>query len=301
VFQSVFQLVFQSKFFVFMGVFQCSSIFARARIKVKCMHHTNTVTDIHTSNFYRKFGRASASTGTLEHALINRFESADSGVPVSSNGNSGTGTPEHRTDVALFVSTSLQSWVTDQPHVFACDVQIGDTAYRRLDPEYYAWLRSRMSLAKLAAQAGRLSPEAFDELREKFNAVHGWAMAHFGEDALREAVRNLDARGYAPPVAESDKPVRPARVAEYIASDAVAMVDAIRDRAFSLGWTERSLYGTGGPAHTPFGKACDLASLLKTTDRIGEVTRQSIEIILPNGVRQRFYNPDVEQPWIRRA
>lgn len=30
VFQSVFQLVFQSMCFVFMGVFQCSSIFTRA-------------------------------------------------------------------------------------------------------------------------------------------------------------------------------------------------------------------------------------------------------------------------------
>ena len=27
----------------------------------------------------------------------------------------------------------------------------------------------------------------------------------------------------------------------------------------------------------------------------------SIEIILPNNIRQRFYNPNVEQPWIRRV
>jgi hypothetical protein len=202
---------------------------------------------------------------------------------------------------ALFVSTSLDTWTTGQPEIFTRDVQIDDAAYRRLDPEYYAWLRSRMNLAKLAAQAGRLGEEEFEELRGKFNAVHEWAMAHFGEDALRDAVRNLDARGYAPPVSESDKPVRPARVAEHIASDAVAMVDAIRDQALSLGWTRESLYGTGGPARAPFGKACGLAGLLHAGDRIGEVTRQSIEIILSNGVRQRFYNPDVEQPWIRRA
>jgi hypothetical protein len=201
----------------------------------------------------------------------------------------------------LFVSTSLDSWTTGQPEIFARDVQINDTAYRRLDPEYYAWLRSRMNLAKLAAGAGRLSPDAFEDLREKFNAVHNWAIAHFGEDTLREAVRNLDTRGYAPPVAEPDKSVRPARAAGHIASDAVAMVDAIRDRALSLGWTEQSLYGTGGVTRALFGKACGLANLLKTTDRIGEVTRQSIEIILTSGVRQRFYNPDVEQPWIRRV
>lgn len=200
---------------------------------------------------------------------------------------------------SLFVSTALDTWTTGQPEIFASDVQINDTAYRRLDPEYYAWLRSRMNLAKLAAGAGRLSPDAFEELREKFNAVHNWAIAHFGENTLREAIRNLDTRGYAPPVAEPDKPVRPARAAEHIASDAVAMVDAIRDRALALGWTEQSLYGTSGATRALFGKACGLANLLKATDRIGEVTRQSIEIILANGVRQRFYNPDVEQPWIR--
>lgn len=202
---------------------------------------------------------------------------------------------------SLLVSTALDTWTTGQPEIFARDVQINDTAYRRLDPEYYAWLRSRMNLAKLAAGAGRLSPEAFDELREKFNTVHDWAVAHFGEDSLREAIRNLDASNYAPPVAEPDKPARPARAAEHIASDAVAMVDAIRDKALALGWTEQSLYGTNGATRALLGKACGLANLLKATDQIGEVTRQSIEIILANGVRQRFYNPDVDQPWVQRV
>lgn len=202
---------------------------------------------------------------------------------------------------ALFVSTSLDTWITSQPEIFARDVQIDDTAYRRLDPEYYAWLRSRMNLAKLAAGAGQITRDAFDDLREKFNALHEWAVARFGEDSLREAVRNLDTRTYAPPVAEPDQTMRPARAAERSAAETVSMVDAIRDQAISLGWTEESLYGADASSRALFGKACGLANLLKATDRIGEVTRQSIEIILANGVRQRFYNPDVEQPWIRRV
>jgi hypothetical protein len=148
---------------------------------------------------------------------------------------------------------------------------------------------------------GRLGPEAFAELREKFNAVHDWAVAHFGEDSLRDAVRNLDTRDYAPPAAEPDQPVRPARSTETFAAETAAMVDAIRDQAISLGWTAETLYGSGTSSRAPFGKTCGLVSLLRTTDRIGEVTRQSIEIILVNGVRQRFYNPDVEHPWIRRV
>jgi len=202
---------------------------------------------------------------------------------------------------SLFVSTSLDTWLADNPELFARDVQINDTAYRRLDPEYYAWLRSRMNLAKLAAGAGRLSPDAFEELRQKFNAVHEWAVEHFSEAALQDAIRNLDARIYAPPVAEDYRPVRAVRAAETFAAEAVAMVDQIRDQALALGWTMESLYGTGNATRALFGKACGLAGLLKPTHRIGEVTRQSIEIILPNGARQRFYNPDVEQPWIGRV
>jgi len=200
----------------------------------------------------------------------------------------------------LFVSTALDTWVVDNPEIFARDVQLNDTAYRRLDPEYYAWLRSRMNLAKLAASAGRLSPDAFEQLRQKFNAVHEWAVAHFGVDSLRNAIRNLDARNYTPPVAEKDRPVRPARATEQSTMEAVAMVDRIRDQALALGWTMESLYGTGSSTRALFGNACGLASLLKPAHRIGEVTRQSIEIILPSGARQRFYNPDVEQPWIQK-
>ncbi|HOK45263.1 MAG TPA: hypothetical protein PLK67_04995 [Bryobacteraceae bacterium] len=200
---------------------------------------------------------------------------------------------------SLFVSTNLDTWATDQPEIFTRDVQINDTAYRRLDPDYYAWLRSRMNLAKLAAGAGRLSQDAFDDLREKFNAVHKWAVAHFGEEALREAVRHLDTRSYAPPVAEPDQPVHLARVAENSAAEAVALVDAIRDRVLALGWSEESLYGckpaTGGSRE----RRCGLVSLLQASDRIGEVTSQSIEILRASGAQQRFYNLLADQPWIR--
>ena len=59
---------------------------------------------------------------------------------------------------------------------------------------------------------------------------------------------------------------------------------------------------------TPLARASSIRSAdsicyLKPGDRIGEVTLQSIEIIhpLPSEVRHRFYNPDVDQPWIRRV
>ena len=106
----------------------------------------------------------------------------------------------------LFVSTALDLWFTEQPAAFARDVQIDDIAYRRLDPEYYAWLRSRMMLAKKAATAGRLDLAAFGALRVRFNAVHEWAVEQLGEDQLLAAVRTLRAGDYIPPAPEDDGP-----------------------------------------------------------------------------------------------
>lgn len=198
---------------------------------------------------------------------------------------------------ALFVSTGLKSWSTDQPRAYARDVQINDTAYRRLDPEYYAWLRSKMNLAKMAAGAGQLGRDEFDELRPRFNAMHGWAIAHFGERALVDAIHNLDARVYPPPVAETDNPRRTRRTADVAMENVRGMVDAIAEKATSLGWKRESLYRTSRSA---FGFNCGLMYFLKPSDRIGEVTTPWIEILRLGSVRHRFYNPDVDQPWVIR-
>jgi hypothetical protein len=121
-------------------------------------------------------------------------------------------------------------------------------------------------------------------------------MEHLGEVALDAAVRSLDSRDYQPPVAEPwDTP--PAVGKDAPDAEAVAMVDAIQEQALSLGWKHDRLYAAGKPSSQNRG----LVSYLNPGDLIGEVTRESIEIILPNNVCQRFYNPDVDQPWIRRT
>ena len=102
----------------------------------------------------------------------------------------------------LFVSTSLTMWTTANPEQFARDFQINDTVYRRLDPEYYAWLRSRMAVAKKAATAGHLPPAAFEDLRVRFNAVHAWTVEHFSEAQLLAAVQTFRACDYKPTLPE---------------------------------------------------------------------------------------------------
>ncbi len=203
---------------------------------------------------------------------------------------------------AMYVSTSLEHWHTDQPHLFARDFQINDTAYRRLDPEYYAWLRSRMNLVKMAADADKLGREEFDELRHHFNTIHEWAMGHFGELPLAQAVRNLDAREYRAPTEESEARADSNRTGDAVGfgqSYAIALVDAIADKALALGWKRERLYD---PGKRVFDPRRGLVGYLKPGDRIGEVSAHSIEIIrsVPSEVRHHFYNPDLEQPWMKK-
>jgi len=210
-----------------------------------------------------------------------------------------------RSGSTLFVSTSLATWTTANPQQFARDFQLNDTVYRRLDPEYYAWLRSRMVVAKRAATCGHLSPAAFEDLRVRFNAVHEWAVEHYGDAPLLVVVRTFRSGNYKPPMAEDAVPRVPVpcarkSAADGISSDALALVDSISEQALSLGWMRHRLYAGGGSRI--FAPERGLVCFLKAGDRIGEVTIQSIEIIhpLPSEVRHRFYNPDVDQPWVKK-
>lgn len=78
--------------------------------------------------------------------------------------------------------------------------------------------------------------------------------------------------------------------------DAIAAVDTIAEKALTLGWKRERQYGTGPLFSPERGFIC----YLKPGDRLGEGTLQSIEIIGPPAteVRQHFWNPDVDQPWI---
>jgi hypothetical protein len=210
--------------------------------------------------------------------------------------------PAARPAASLFVSSTLLTWSTETPERFARNFQIDDTVYRRLDPEYYAWLRSRMVVAKKAAAARQIDAAAFEELRGRFNAVHEWAVGYFGEDRLLDAVHTLRA-DYSPPVPEDDHPrvsLPQVRRSDHVSSEATALVDAIAEKALASGWRRERLYD---PGKGTFDPRRGLVCFLKPGDRIGEVTAQSIEIVhpLPSEVRHRFYNPDVEQPWIRKV
>ena len=166
-----------------------------------------------------------------------------------------------------------------------------------------------MHAVKAAADAGRVSDEAFNESRQRFNGIQDRAIEAFGEPRLIHAVRTLDLEKYRPPLPEEfehTKPVEPPPASINRESESLArargLVDAIRDQALTLGWTMESLYFSEGYERRPLGARYGLVCYIGQEERLGEVCRQSIELIGPGPreTRMRLYNPDVEQPWIIR-
>ena len=163
-----------------------------------------------------------------------------------------------------------------------------------------------MHAVKGAAEAGRVPAEAFDELRRRFNWVQTRAIQAFGGTVLLDAIRAFDPERYRPPLPEPIEPVKalesPARqnLESARLARARGLVDGIRTQALAAGWTMDSLYFSDGYERRPIGPRYGLVCYIGAQERIGEVTRQSIELlgIPPVETRLRFYNPDVEQPWI---
>jgi hypothetical protein len=214
----------------------------------------------------------------------------------------------------MFVATDLESWETNRPEPDQDEI-CERCGYRRLDPPYYAWLRGMMVRARQAHARAQLSDAEYELLRTRFNAMHEWALARFGEEVLREAVARGVPGGYQPPTVwfpeDEAEPVAilqhlsPADgdwpFTESVTPETVANVDAIREQALALGWSEAALYQNRGHLSFPAGGEYGLVCFLHAGDQIGEISTQSIEIIRPSGSRLRYYNREAPQPWVRRA
>ena len=267
----------------------------------------------------------------------------------------------HDIDIAdvLFVATDLtvlSEWAS--PATLE-DFDNEGRIYRPLDPMYYAWLRTRMELAQAACSRGKLTSQAFDALRTRFNPLHDQAVALFGESSLLEAVRLMDPKSYAPPgrtrtepeehthaeIPEAEQPdsrcspeaggipgeavageEQPApqvsppprekpqdaasldgwskhafpdedperfRSNQRISKYALAQVDAVRDQATALGWTEAELYQTRGRFAFPCGGQYGLVCFIHRDQRVGKVTKNNIEIVYPDGHALRLYRKEV--------
>jgi hypothetical protein len=204
----------------------------------------------------------------------------------------------------LYVSTELDTWQTSTPEPDQDEI-CERCGYRRLDAEYYAWLRHRMTVAQQFQRSGRLSDDQYQTWRTRFNAIHTWAIARFGEDALVAAVQALDPKAYQPPrIQEWESTPRAEAAAvpphifpadgdwpftESVTAESLAQVDAIREQALALGWSEAALYQNRGLLRFPCGHDYGLVCHLHSGARVGETATQWIEVVSPRGARLRFY------------
>ena len=60
------------------------------------------------------------------------------------------------TATLYFASTSLDLRQTDRPDDYPKEITIEGICYRKIDPPYFAWLRSRMETAKRTFESSRL-------------------------------------------------------------------------------------------------------------------------------------------------
>jgi hypothetical protein len=200
----------------------------------------------------------------------------------------------------LYVATDVHTWEAQLPVSPDQDEICEECGYRRLTPEYYAWLRHRMEQAQRRHRCGQLAPEAYELLRTRFNTLHSWAVERFGEAVLMQALRDLHPGHYRPPRAtpldadptctEAEDPGPPGwRFFVLVGWQARAHVDAIRAQALALGWTHRELYQDCGRLRFPIGDDYGVICFLRAGDRINAVTAGFIEVTSARGVKARIY------------
>jgi len=214
-------------------------------------------------------------------------------------------------EIFPYVATDLNLIELDQSTATSVDVDHNGKTYRRLDPQYLAWLRSRMVAAQAAHRSSKLSTSAWENLRSKYNPILKHAIKKFGNRTLQNMFMEFDPKSYQPPrnMEKAKKlhkrtwiyPEGDWSYMEPVSYEALAKVNAIRDEAISKGWSETKLYQNRGRYRFPFGQDYGLICYVDGKKKIGAIAPQHIEIIHnPESSRQKvlkFYNPCVPQPW----
>ena len=228
----------------------------------------------------------------------------------------GSSTPEPD----LFVSTDLETAGFEWAVTSTSDVEYNGKIYHRLEPEYFAWLRSRMLAAQSVFKAGKLPETTWESLKSRFNPLQEYAIQKFGKESLQQAFCQLSPQDYQAPrliPKEPEKPSEPPKnnwtypeneawnCIQQVSAEALAKVDAIKEEAMSKKWSEARLYQNQGRFKFPCGQDYGLVCFVGDDQKIGAVTEQYIEIIhcpdTPRPSTLRFHNPDVSQPWLKKV
>jgi hypothetical protein len=213
---------------------------------------------------------------------------------------------------ATFVSTSMCVAQKGEDHADSEIIYIGSIAHYRLTPLFWAWLRHAFGNATRACETGKLGASTYSELLNRISRIYNLAIAQFGEADLKSAEQtftpakwkrhceslergaktretylngNIVSNSGHAPTGAYRYPADGTGAYHPVSKTALALVDAIRDKALALGWTMDQLYRNIGMAHRDWGLVCYIGS----EDRIGEITLQSIEIINRSGSPSSFF------------
>jgi len=225
--------------------------------------------------------------------------------------------PPEPSHSAVFVSTGLDIREIQAASYRTQDIEIEGALFRRLTPEYFAWLHSRMVTVQAAHKAGKLLGEGWNTLRQRFNALQELAIREFGKESLLEVLRSFSPKSYSPPVLRpipkrqsSDIPGKDwmypgdstLKFTYPVTAHALSRIDAIRDEAIVKKWSEARLYQNQGRYQFPYGGDYGVVCYVNGDYEIGEITERFIEIV--HGTNSchtkslKYYNPGVSQPWM---
>lgn len=240
-----------------------------------------------------------------------KLAGSDVGDPSSQPTPTGTnskrnGAPSPEQEKALYVATDLRCWEGECPadDEFSWeDVWRDGTTYRRLDPFYLAWIRSRVDRARVAAFHRDVDPSGLALVLEKYATVRAWGVDHFKAEHIKKAEEKLNPGRYLSPKQTGHR--FPAEgewnFCRWVSADAVAKVQAIRKNAEARGWTEAQLFQNRGRLAFPCGSSYGLVCFLRWNQEVGEVAPDFIEILGPESARSRFYNHTMDHLWIQRG
>ncbi len=215
----------------------------------------------------------------------------------------------NKAGAATFASTSM--CVVTRGEIHATDEIVYDNGipHYRLTPLFWAYLLHAFNNATRACETGKLDAATYSELLNRISRIYNAALAQFGAEALKSAECTYTPakwKRYCERLTQCASPINDEfnfdsgiSTGRYpVSKAAIALVDAIRDQAIALGWTVRQLYCNTGIANRDWGLICYIGP----EDRLGTITRQSIEIVHRTAAGTyalRFYNHEVEQPWLK--
>ena len=213
---------------------------------------------------------------------------------------------QEQVQLVPYVSTDLHMVELTLPEATNQDVIRAGVTFRRLNADYFVWIEQTIAQVKKAHTQGRIPSQAFSELMKRYRVIQQWIEENVSRKVLKAARKRSSLAEYNPPKAAQQKPyLYPAtgdwKFTRLVLPEAVAKVDAIRDRALDCGWTEARLYQNRSNLRYPCGSEWGLVCSLNDGETIGEALTRYIEIITRNSVVRKFYISDVDQQWIKRA